>query len=215
MAKTNAPLLSWGASGKIADTQVYSTWKGRSYVRRYVIPANPNTAGQQLTRNTFRFLNRLWQYMPAGAVGAWDIYADNSRFTARNGFMKQNNGPLREETDLTNIVLSVSAGAGIIAASATPTPSSTSISVAVVPPALPTGWTVERAWAMAVLNVDPQTDDEYFVTAGSDDTDPYTINLTGLTASTEYVVGGWLEYTKPNGSPAYGQSLQSVVSTTA
>lgn len=213
MAKTNAPLLSWGASGKIADTQVYSIWKGRPYVRRYVIPSNPNSPGQQMTRNTFRYLSRLWQYMPAGAVGAWQLYGDNSRFTARNGFLKQNVGPLRSEILLTDIVLSVSAGAGIIADAAVGTPGANQITVALTAPPLPTGWTIDNGWAMAVKNVNPQTSDEYQAVAAFDASTPYSIVLAGLDAATEYVVGGWFEYTKPNGQKAYGQSLQSLVTT--
>lgn len=215
MAKTNAPLLSWGASGTIAKTQVYSTWKGRSYVRRHVIPANPNSPAQQETRNTWKFLNKVWAYVPAGAIGAWDLYATNSRFTPKNGWLKQNLSPLREETDLANIVLSVAAGSGIIADSMTPTPAATSIEVVLVAPPVPVGWTIVRAWAMAIKNVDPQTSADYQVTAGSDDTSAYEIDLTGLEEDTSYVVGGWFEYTKPDGKPAYGQSMQAVVTTAA
>src|SRR3990172_862086 len=50
MAKLKAPLLSFGASGKLADTLVYFPWKGLAVVRSYVIPANPNSAGQQTQR---------------------------------------------------------------------------------------------------------------------------------------------------------------------
>lgn len=51
MSKTTAPLLSIGASGQFAKTLVAATWKGVPYMRRYVVPANPNTAGQQAQRN--------------------------------------------------------------------------------------------------------------------------------------------------------------------
>jgi len=214
MARTVAPLLSWGASGKIADTQVYSKWKGRPYVRRYVIPANPDSPAQQLTRNTFRFLNNLYKYMPAGATGAWNLYADNSRITARNAWLKQNVGPLRTETDLTDILLSVAAGSGIVAATAPVTPGTGTLTVAPTAPALPTGWSITRAWGMAVRSVDPQTSDVYQVVAGSDDTSTYSIVLSGLTASVDYVVGAWFEYEKPDGSTAYGPSLQTVAQPT-
>lgn len=50
MAKLKAPLMSLGASGKLADTLVFFPWKGISAVREYVIPANPNTALQQTQR---------------------------------------------------------------------------------------------------------------------------------------------------------------------
>ncbi|MBA7711911.1 hypothetical protein ES703_120878 [subsurface metagenome] len=46
MAKLKAPLMSLGASGKLADTLVFFPWKGINCVREYVIPANPKTALQ-------------------------------------------------------------------------------------------------------------------------------------------------------------------------
>lgn len=53
MAIVKAPLLSLGASGKLAGTLVASTWKGLKTMREYVIPANPRTAEQVTERNNF------------------------------------------------------------------------------------------------------------------------------------------------------------------
>lgn len=50
MAKLTAPLFSFGASGKIADSLVYFPWKGLDAVRQYVIPANPRSADQVTQR---------------------------------------------------------------------------------------------------------------------------------------------------------------------
>jgi hypothetical protein len=50
MAKLNAPLFSFNASGKLADSLVYFGWKGLDCVRSYVIPANPKSAGQTTQR---------------------------------------------------------------------------------------------------------------------------------------------------------------------
>jgi len=50
MGKVKGPLLSLGASGKIADTLVFMSWKGIQDVRQHVIPANPKTAAQQTQR---------------------------------------------------------------------------------------------------------------------------------------------------------------------
>jgi hypothetical protein len=49
MAKLTAGILS-APSGKIAGV-VGGTWKDKSYIRAYVIPANPNTVAQQLQRS--------------------------------------------------------------------------------------------------------------------------------------------------------------------
>lgn len=53
MAKVNAPLFSFNATGKLANSLVYFGWKGLDAVRSYVIPANPNTAAQQTQRGYF------------------------------------------------------------------------------------------------------------------------------------------------------------------
>jgi len=211
MSKVRAPLLSWGAGGQIAKTQVYATWKGRPYVRQYVIPANPNSTGQQLTRNTFKYLNRLWSYLPAGALGAWALYGNNQRYTARNGWLSVNNGALRTKTDLTDLIMSIGAGSGIVAQNMAVVGGAGTATVTLTEPSLPVGWTITKAWAMAIQSVDPQTSDVFQAVAASDDAAPYSVALAGLTNGVEYVVGGWFEYTKADGKKAYGISLQDTV----
>ncbi len=46
MAKVTAPLMSMSASGKIGNALVYFGWKGVNCVREFIIPANPQSAGQ-------------------------------------------------------------------------------------------------------------------------------------------------------------------------
>jgi len=46
MAKVKGPLMSLEASGSVANTLVFSIWKGRPYVRELVTPSNPQTASQ-------------------------------------------------------------------------------------------------------------------------------------------------------------------------
>lgn len=213
MARTVAPLLSFEASGQIAGTQVYASWKGRPYVRRYTIPANPNSAGQQLTRNTFKWLNNVWKFMPGSAIAGWQLYADSSRITDRNAFLKINNGPLRTETDLANMVLSPSARSGLIAQAMVATPAAGQVTVDLTAPSLPTGWTITQAYAAAIQDQDPQSAAEYVVTAGTDAAAPWSIVLSGLAAA-DYLVGGWFQFTRPDGSFAYGQSLQDIVTVT-
>ncbi len=53
MAKVNAPLFSFNAAGKLANSLVYFGWKGLDVVRSYVVPANPKTAGQVTQRGYF------------------------------------------------------------------------------------------------------------------------------------------------------------------
>lgn len=51
MAKVSGPFMSLDASGTLAGTLTASKWKGRNYIRQRIIPANPNTAGQQGVRS--------------------------------------------------------------------------------------------------------------------------------------------------------------------
>ena len=50
MAKVKAPLFSFSASGKLADTLVFFPWKGLDCVRKWLVPANPKTAKQVTIR---------------------------------------------------------------------------------------------------------------------------------------------------------------------
>lgn len=207
MSRVTAPLLSFGAAGQIAKTQVYASWKGRPYVRRYVVPANPQSAAQTETRNTFSWLNNVYRYLPAGALDAWDAYALNNRFTARNGWIKQNLSTLRSQADLTGIILSPSANGGLPAASMVLTPGNDQITVELTAPSLPSGWTIIAAHALAIREQDPQSGQLYATTYGTDLTDPYSIVLSGLADAAEYVVGGWFTYQVTSTKIGYGVSL--------
>ena len=213
MARVTGPLLSLGGSGQIASTQVYATWKGRPYVRRYVIPSNPQSSEQTLTRNTFGWLQNVWRYMPTGGLAAWNQYATNSRFTATNGFIKQNLPQLREATEVDEMVLSPSTGGGIPATAIALTGGALQITAVLTAPTLPTGWTIVASHAIAVKQQNPQMDDDFQLFYQTDTSAPYSMVITGLAASTEYVVGGWFEYQKTPTEKAYGIAINDTAST--
>lgn len=58
MAKVFGPLHSDGASGKLANAMVFFPWKGLNIVRKYVVPFNPETAGQGDSRMILGGLGR-------------------------------------------------------------------------------------------------------------------------------------------------------------
>lgn len=209
MSKVTAPLLSFGASGQIAKSLVYATWKGRAYSRRYIVPANPNTTDQQETRDTFKFLNNVWKYMPAEAIDAWLAYANASRFTSRNGWIKVNLSNLRTQADLSSLVFSPAANGGLSAAAISVTPAATQLTVNLTAPSLPTGWTINTSVAAAIRDQDPQTGVLYVVSAAVDAAAAYAPVITGLTNGQLYRVGGWFVFNKPDGSLAYGQASPS------
>lgn len=213
MSRTTAPLLSFGASGQIGKTQVYASWKGRAYARRYVIPANPNSVSQQATRNPFKWLQNVYKYLPGNVVDGWELYAKNSQITSRNAFTKINLSALIGETTLANFIFSPSASGGLIAAGITVTPAATQLTVALDEPSLPTGWTISQAYAAAIEAQNPTSGVLYTVTSAVDAATPFAPVITGLLAATNYVVGGWFQFTKPDGSFAYGQALMDVGTT--
>jgi len=209
VAKTTAPLLSFGASGQIAKTQVYSKWKGRPYVRRHVIPSNPRTSEQTLTRTAFTWLQAVYKLAPALISAPWDAYAKGIVMTGRNAFTKQNLPTLRPATDLSVMVMSPGALGGLPPTAAVATPGSGQLSVAVTAPSdIPVGWTVASAVVAVIKDQDPQTDADYATFAGSDVSSPYTVVLTGLD-TVLYQVFAWLTWTRPDGLTAYSPSIQT------
>lgn len=194
MSKVVAPLLSFEGSGQIAKTQVYSTWKGIPYVRRYVVPANPRSSDQVLTRTAFTFLNYVWRTAPADFVAPWTAAAQGRPLTNRNLFIKQNNSMLRTAADLTGLVMSPGAKGGI-ASTITITPGAAQLTFAGSDPTpLPAGWTVVALVGAAIKQQDPQTDQFYEVFTASDTTSPFSVVMSGLEAATAYVAAGWWVY---------------------
>lgn len=87
MAKLTAPLFSFGARGQLAKTLVYFPWKGIDAVRSYVVPANPNSAGQQTQRGLMLDAVGAWHTigLDADDVTAWNRYAA-TRPSPQSGF---------------------------------------------------------------------------------------------------------------------------------
>ena len=216
MAKTTAPLLSFGALGTIGKTAVFSKWKGRPYVRQYVIPGNPQTAGQTLTRNTFAFANSVWKIGGSLLRAPWDRFAVGQVLTGRNAFMGRAVSVLRSETDLLLMVFSPGAKGGLAPVSQSIVAASQQLTSTVIVPAAPTGWTLTSAIGVAIRDQDPQSG-VLFTTVEVEDVTaaPYDLVFTGLTASVLYVVSVWLKWTKPDGSIAYGASINDSDTPTA
>jgi hypothetical protein len=203
MAKVTAPLLSFGGLGTIAKTAVYSKWKGRPYVRQYVIPANPKSAEQTLTRNAFAFSNQAWKLAGPLLRAPWDRFATGQVLTGRNAFMGKFVNENRPETDLLSWNMSPGAKGGPPLTSAVlSSPGVNDILVTCVTPTPPTGWTVTATVAAAIRDQDPQTEVLY-ATTEDEDVGGLLPLLPGLTTAVLYVVGAWIQWAKPDGSIAY------------
>lgn len=216
MAKTTAPTLSFDASGQIAKTMVYSSWRGVKYVRRHVVPANPQTTAQQAVRKTFALLREIFKLAGLELSAPWDAFAQGRPFTGMNKFVGENVRVLQGQADLTNVIISPGARGGLPPVGIVVTsPVAGEAHVAITMPVLPSGWTVAGSAAIALLQ---QAPDDFFtggVNAGSGTGPAFdAINITGLTTGQDYVVGVYLSQTKPDGTIAYSVALSDVVTIT-
>jgi len=214
VAKTTAPLLSFGASGQVAKTQVYSKWRGRSYVRRHVTPSNPQTSEQSLTRDAFSFLQQVYKFGPSIFTDPWESYIGGKVLTARNAFTKFNLPLMRPATDLDDMVFSPGSLGGIPAATTTITGGNDTITVAATAPTvIPSGWTLTGLMAAYIKEQDPHAPTSYIVTADQDLVSAYSIVFAQSTPG-DYVAAGWLKWLRPDGRVAYSPSVQAKITTT-
>lgn len=94
MAKVLMPLLGTVARGQIGKVMVYFPWKGINAVRSYVVPANPNTAGQQGVRGWFKDAVLQWRSLGFTALdrssyNAWALL-DARSLSGFNEYMSGN-----------------------------------------------------------------------------------------------------------------------------
>lgn len=212
MAKTTAPLLSFGASGQIAKTMVASTWKGRPYMRRHVTPANPNTTAQQEVRQAFSFLNDVYKVAPTEVIDAWEAYVRGKVLTARNAFQKFNAPILRPAggspaANLDDTIMSPGALGGLPAATFTVTPGNDQLTLAAtVPGTLPDGWSVYSVVFAILLDQDYTSPSNKVISAFEDTAAAYTHDFTGLASAATYQCYAWVKYLRPDGFYAYSPS---------
>lgn len=84
MATTKAPLFGLDASGSLAGAIVFSKWKGRTYVRKLSIPANPKTGLQVGMRASMRFISQDFTNLTTAQKAAWDTLAAVTNITQLN-----------------------------------------------------------------------------------------------------------------------------------
>lgn len=212
MAKVTAPLLSFGASGSLAKSLVYSKWKGRPYTRRHVIPANPQSTAQTLTRNAFASAGQIWKIGGPLLRAPWDRFAVGQVLTGRNKFMGNYVSENRGETDLLSWNMSPGAKGGLpLVSVVASSPGVNDILLTCVTPTPPTGWTVTSTIGVVIRDQDPQTGILY-TTSEDEDIGGLLPLLPSLTTAVLYVCGAWIKWAKPDGSVAY--SVASMTSFT-
>lgn len=157
MARLTAPLLSLGASGSIAKSLVFASWKGIPYARVHVIPANPRSAAQQDIRGIFTTLNELWKRMAFFPRLPFALAVKGLPLTQRNKHIQVNVPALQGEANLDNLVMSVVSGAAlplenVITADGA---DGTATWTADEPSQLPPGYVLAAAVGVAVEDGDP------------------------------------------------------------
>lgn len=220
MAKVKGPILSISASGQLGKAMVFGSWRGVAYARQHVTPANPQSTEQTTTRNTFSGLDDHYKKMGTLGRAPWDLVAKGRPLTGRNALIRDNLSALRGEADMANFTASPGALGGLPPTNLTASAGTGSgeIDVDVSNPQEPVDWVLESVIVTAFQDRDPATVMPDFqveqenTSPTPDGTD--TITLTGLDASTDYLVSAWLKWTRADGVTAYGSSL-AVIATSA
>lgn len=213
MSKTTAPLLSFGAGGQIAKSMVYASWRGVSYARRYVVPANPRTAAQMTVRNIFANLNQFWALSPSFVQDAYNLYAQGRQFLGRNRMIGDNSPVMRaieNQDSMAGLIISPGARGGYAPISMDATANAADIEVDFVLPTAPAGWTLTNAHALAFI--DQASTDPFMaeILSGSDNGAPPQVTFTTSEAG-DYIVCGFLQWEKPDGTVAYSRSMADTV----
>ena len=90
MATVKGPLFSIGASGSIGGAIVYSTWKGRPYVRQHAVPSNPKSVGQVSIRAMLKFLSQYWATLSDVQQADWETRAAVTNISPFNAYLSYN-----------------------------------------------------------------------------------------------------------------------------
>lgn len=188
MVKVSAPCLSLGASGKLGGAIVFSSWKGRPYVRELVRPANPRSGGQTGVRAMFKFLSQDWGEIISAHRASWEDLADDKIISTFNAFMGYNMSRWRNFLPPCVVHPAAEAEAAPAAPTTTPTDGVRQISLSIADgaPAPDSGYVIHRststgftpafANAIAVIPWDAGGTTVYIDTPLSPDTYYYRIS---------------------------------------
>jgi len=90
MVKVSGPAMGTEASGTIGKELVFSSWKGRAYVRRRATPTDPHSPKQLSFRTMFSYLAKIYPTVELYFADQWEILAHESNVTRANAFLKYN-----------------------------------------------------------------------------------------------------------------------------
>jgi hypothetical protein len=90
MVKLFAPAMSLDASGTVSDAMTFSKWKGRNYLRKRSVPANPQSGLQVGVRSMFSFITKNWDARSAAEKATWESLAAARTISPFNAFLAHN-----------------------------------------------------------------------------------------------------------------------------
>jgi hypothetical protein len=88
MARLQGPLHAEAAAGTLAGCLIYSSWRGRPYVKRYVVPRQPNTPAQLANQARFTAANDAWHDLTPEEQAAWESRGAPDNLPAYHAFMR-------------------------------------------------------------------------------------------------------------------------------
>lgn len=167
-----------------------------------------------LTRDLFANLSNMWLNGPAELTATWDAQAAGRPYTGRNHMMGNNIKLLRGQTSILDFQGSPGnlSGFPILSIAGVQSATLDSIAVTVGLPTLPVDWVITESIAIAFLAVTDPSDDVGQIYVGTGSTPFGSITIAGPDHTLDYVVCGWLKYTRPDAKTAYGPSLLAATS---
>jgi hypothetical protein len=95
---TYSPVVT-GASGAAGDA-VFSSWKGRGYIRKRVVPHNPQTEAQMAQRDAMTEAVALWQSLDSTLQDGYTKGAVQLQISGYNDFVARNVVAIKNATGL-------------------------------------------------------------------------------------------------------------------
>lgn len=95
MAVVKAPLFSLSATDSLAKAIVFTRWKGRAVIRKWVKGSNPRSGLQVGQRAAVRWMSRYWVVLTAAQQTNWKNRAKKLALTGLNAFIQFNAGNVR------------------------------------------------------------------------------------------------------------------------
>lgn len=142
MVKVQGPALSLAASGKLAGAMVFSSWKGRPYVRELVKPANPRSGGQVGIRAMMKFLSQQWKSIVSVDQATWLTRAGQTVISAFNAYVGYNVARWRDFVGPSQVDPATALATNAVIGAATATPGVRSMTLTIPITTANDGWGV-------------------------------------------------------------------------